>query len=358
MNDKGILIKNIYYMLTYAFHVLRQDNYEEIEAEDFENIHDMFSAILGRGVAQQLKQGLYREYVNNSDDLSTLRGKLAVKGTIINKMQHKQKLSCEFDELSENNLLNQVLKTTMLLLIKQQGVKQENKAILKKDLVFFDDVDYVEPSSIRWDRIRYQRNNQSYRMLLNVCRLVIEGMLLSTEQGTVKMASFLDDQRMSHLYEKFILEYYRYHHPELHANPDQVQWNLDDDNDMWLPNMITDITLKSKDGRVLILDAKYYGRQMQSNFDVQSFRNGNLYQVFTYVKNWDKNQTGLVSGMLLYAKTDEDFQPSNQFSMGGNKIAVGSLNLNLPFTAIAAQLEKIIEDYFYKNEMSQIVNNG
>lgn len=40
---------------------------------------------------------------------------------------------------------------------------------------------------------------------------------------------------MSHLYEKFILEYFRFHHPELRANPDQVQWDLDDDNDMWLP---------------------------------------------------------------------------------------------------------------------------
>lgn len=358
MNDKGILIKNIYYMLTYAFHVLRQDNYEEIEAEDFDNIHDMFAAILGKGVAQQLKQGLYREYVENSEDLSTLRGKLDISGTIKNRMQHKQKLSCEYDELSENNLLNQVLKTTMLLLVKQNNVKQENRAVLKKDLVFLDGVDDIEAAGIRWDRIRFQRNNQSYRMLMNVCRLVIEGMLLSTEHGNVKMASFLDDQRMSHLYEKFILEYYRYHHPELNANPDQVQWNLDDDNDMWLPNMITDITLKSKDGKVLILDAKYYGQQMQSNFDVQSFRNGNLYQVFTYVKNWDKNQTGLVSGMLLYAKTGEDFQPSNLFSMSGNKIAVGSLNLNLPFTAISDQLEKIVNDYFYEDEINQAVNGG
>ena len=112
-------------MLTYAFHVLRQDNYEEIEAEDFDNIHDMFAAILGKGVAQQLKQGLYREYVENSEDLSTLRGKLDISGTIKNRMQHKQKLSCEYDELSENNLLNQVLKTTMLLLVKQNNVHVE-----------------------------------------------------------------------------------------------------------------------------------------------------------------------------------------------------------------------------------------
>ena len=58
-NDKGILIKNIYYMLTYAFQILRQSNYDDIAAEDFENIHDMFAAILGKGVAQQLKHGLY-----------------------------------------------------------------------------------------------------------------------------------------------------------------------------------------------------------------------------------------------------------------------------------------------------------
>ena len=34
-------------MLTYAFQVLRQTNYKEIAVEDFENIHDMFAAILG-----------------------------------------------------------------------------------------------------------------------------------------------------------------------------------------------------------------------------------------------------------------------------------------------------------------------
>ena len=343
--DKGILIKNVYYMLTYAFQFLRQSNFDEIAAEDFENIHDMFAAILGKGVAGQLKHGLYREYVNKRDDLVAMRGKLNLQGTIKNKIQHKQVLTCDFDELSENNLLNQILKTTMVLLVKQKSVKSENRAVLKKDLLFFADVDYIEPANIRWDQIRYQRNNQSYRMLLNVCRLVIDGMLLSTEQGNVKMSTFLDDQRMSHLYEKFILEYYRYHHPELHANPDQVAWNLDDDNDMWLPSMITDITLKNN-GRTLILDAKYYGQQMQSNFDVQTFRNANLYQIFTYVKNMDTKHDGSVAGMLLYAKTGEEFQPKNDFKMDGNRISVGSLNLNLPFDEIKAQLESIVDDYF------------
>lgn len=344
-NDKGILIKNIYYMLTYAFQILRQSNYENIAVEDFENIHDMIAAILGKGVTKQLKQGLYKEYVNKSDELITMRGKLDLQGTIKNRVQRKQVLACEFDELSENNLMNQIIKTTMLLLIKEKSVKDERRTVLKKSLLFFNTVDDIEPVNIRWDRVHYHRNNQSYKMLLNICRLIIDGMLISTEAGNVKLAGFLDDQRMSHLYEKFILEYYRHHHPELHAAPDKVQWNLDDDNDLWLPEMVTDITLK-KDGRTLIIDAKYYGQQMQSNYDVQTFRNANLYQIFTYVKNRDVNHNGSVSGILLYAKTGEEFQPKNQFLMDGNRIEVNSLDLSVPFTELSGQLEKIVKDYF------------
>ena len=57
-DDKGILIKNIYYMLTYAFQVLRQTNYDEVASEEFEKIQDLFAAILAKGVTKQLKQGL------------------------------------------------------------------------------------------------------------------------------------------------------------------------------------------------------------------------------------------------------------------------------------------------------------
>lgn len=348
-NDKGILIKNIYYMLTYAFQSLRQSNYDKVAAEKFENIHDMFAAILGKGIASLLKQGLYREYILQEEELSVLRGKLNVQGTIRNRIQHKHKLSCEYDELSENNLLNQILKTTMKILVRQKTVKQEHKAVLKKNLVFFDNVDEIEPSQIKWDRIRYHKSNQSYRMLLNVCYLALTGLILSTDKGEVKLAAFLDERAMHSLYEKFILEYYRYHHPEYRANPDIVPWNIDDGVIEFLPAMVTDITLKHGE-RTLIIDAKYYAHTMQRQFDVQSIHSGNLYQIFAYVKNLDKDNTGNVAGMLLYARTSEQITPNNKYIMGGNTIWIKTLDLNLPFTQIAEQLEKIAGDYFGKDE--------
>lgn len=57
--DKSILIKNIYYMLSYAFQTLNQSNYEEIAAEKFEDMQNLFAAILAKGIGFQLKQGLY-----------------------------------------------------------------------------------------------------------------------------------------------------------------------------------------------------------------------------------------------------------------------------------------------------------
>ena len=101
-NDKGIFIKNIYYMLAYAFQVLRQENYDDVAAEEFDDIQDLFAAILARGVSQQLKQGLHREYITKREDIPLMRGKLDIYGTIRNQIQRKKILSCEYDELSVN----------------------------------------------------------------------------------------------------------------------------------------------------------------------------------------------------------------------------------------------------------------
>lgn len=120
--DKSIFIKNIYYMLSYAFTVLHQGGYEELATEEFENVHDLFAAILVKGIGRQLKQGLYREYRSCKEDTSILHGKIDMSGTIRNRLAQKKAIACEYDELSENNLLNQILKTTALLLIRHGRV--------------------------------------------------------------------------------------------------------------------------------------------------------------------------------------------------------------------------------------------
>ena len=174
IKDKSIFIKNIYYMLSYAFTTLNQTNYENVAKEDFENVHNLFAAILSQGIGQQLKQGLYREYINQKEDMVALRGKIDMQGTIKNKLAKKQVLSCEYDELSENNFLNQILKTTVITLLRNANVDTGMKNELKKKMLFFYNVDIVDISSINWSSISFGRNNQTYRMLISVCQLIME----------------------------------------------------------------------------------------------------------------------------------------------------------------------------------------
>ena len=350
-NDKGIYIKNVYYMLSYAFQVLKQTNYENVASEEFEKIQDLFAAILVKGVSKQLKQGIFREYVEQYETLSVMRGKLNIQETIKSRIQRKQKLACEYDELSANNLYNQIIKTTIHYLVKDESVSYKQKSALNKILIYFDRISLLEPSTIKWSALYYQRNNRNYELLLNICYFVLCGMLQTTDKGDYKMAAF-SDEHMEKLFEKFILEYYRQHHTYLsEARSAQVKWNLHGENSesmiRFLPVMKTDVFLRLGK-KILILDAKYYGKTMQKNFDKHTLHSGNLYQIFTYVKNQDKYNTGNVAGMLVYAKTSENIAPDCVFNMAGNQIGAKTLDLNKDFKEIATQLDSLAEQFFGK----------
>jgi 5-methylcytosine-specific restriction enzyme subunit McrC len=81
---------------------------------------------------------------------------------------------------------------------------------------------------------------------------------------------------------------------------------------------------------------------MSAFYGKSSYHSGNMYQIYTYVKNADKNNSGNVSGMLLYAKTD-DITPDSDNNFGGNTISVKTLDLTLPFEGIKRQLDMIAD---------------
>ena len=57
IKDKSIFIKNIYYMLSYAFTTLNQGGYEDVATEEFENIHNLFAAILLHHIEEIIQYG-------------------------------------------------------------------------------------------------------------------------------------------------------------------------------------------------------------------------------------------------------------------------------------------------------------
>ena len=112
-----ILIQNIYYMLAYAFQILNQDGYKEISTEQFNNVIDLFSAILCKGISLQLNHGLDREYISKIEMLSTIRGQINIAKSIKTRTMLRKQMVCTYDEFSVNTYKNRIIKTTMLKLI-------------------------------------------------------------------------------------------------------------------------------------------------------------------------------------------------------------------------------------------------
>ena len=344
-----IRVQNIYHMLAYAFQVLREQGYHDVATEEFPNTAELCAAILICGTNSQVKRGLGREYIDRTSALSTLRGKFEMTDSLKTRSVLRRQMVCSYDEFSIDTPMNRILKATIMLLLRSNTSK-ERKRKLKRLLAYFGDVSDVDLATVNW-QMRFNRNSQTYRMLITVCWLVAKGLLQTQEDGTTRFSDFLDDQRMSRLYEKFILEYFKREHPELDVGAPHINWALDDGVDDMLPTMRSDIVL-SLGETTLIIDAKYCSNVMQHQYDTYSIHSHNLYQIFTYVKNREAELARAdvpheVSGMLLYARTDEKIQPDVVYKMSGNQISVRTIDLDVPFEDIRKQLDEIAESHFH-----------
>lgn len=347
IKDKGIIIRNIYYMLAYAFQELGLNSYRKCESENFENAHDLFAEILVCGLSTQLKQGLHRRYTDCRDTLTTLRGKLDISATASCLAKGRQVLVCEFDVFSENNIFNRILKTTIALLTQHPGVDARRKSELRKLQPFFAGVDGISMDCIRWNSLRFDRNTRRYRMLMYICYFIIDNIIFSNEHGRYDTYSF-SDTHMCRLFERFVLEYYRRHHPELRPRARQISWNIIEAESTVniLPIMQTDIFLSCNNGRTLIIDTKYYGSSMATHYNKAKIHSSNQYQIFTYMMNHDREHTGCTDGMLLYARTQDEIQPDGQIKLSdGNVLYYRNLDLSVTFDEIRRQLEGFIAPY-------------
>lgn len=344
MTSGSIAIRNIYVMVAYAFGAMRNEGSDRVAAESFDHLHDLLAEILVRGVGAQVKRGLHHDYRRNREELATVRGRIDITGTVATRSAVRGRLVCEFDEYEVDTPHNRVLKSVIVLLIRGGQITGSRKAALRRLLPYLDEVTLISTASIRWATLTFHRANASYRMLMGVCELIVRGLLPAQSSGATALTEWVSEEAMSTLYERFLREYYAFHHPELSPGAPHVPWDYDRASAigaLQLPTMRTDVTLRRGD-RTLIIDAKYYSRSLQVRWDKKSVYSAHLYQMLAYVKNSDTERAGSVSGLLLYARTDASAQPDLDVRIQGNRLGARTLDLNTPWEGIRAQLEGIL----------------
>jgi 5-methylcytosine-specific restriction enzyme subunit McrC len=338
--SEHIKVSNIYYMLAYAFQGLRLGDIDKYGSEDFENLHSLLAEIILRGMNRQIKRGIQRGYIPYTEHLNVVRGKIDILASVSGLTHLKRQLVCEYDKFSADTPPNRIIKAAVTLLLRHGELSPNRKRGLKRLKEYLGMVQDLSLRKVKFDMLKAERITSEYKLLLAVCRLLFDDLLMN-ESGGNKLLSWLPDEKMHQLYERFVREYYRKHHPEYHAGASPIEWDLTAPADTsYLPVMRSDTTLTYQ-GKTLIIDTKWYSHAMSAYFGKNTYHSGNLYQIYSYVSNTAKRQTGNVHGVLLYAKTDEPVVPDDDFIISGNGVSVKTLDLSQDFAGIRHQLEKV-----------------
>lgn len=102
-------------MLSYAFQVLNEQGYKNIATEQFNNTAELMAAILAKGIAVQIKRGLGKEYILQTEPLSAIRGKIDIAESVKTQTMLKKQMICTYDEFSVNGTMNRIIKSTVEL---------------------------------------------------------------------------------------------------------------------------------------------------------------------------------------------------------------------------------------------------
>lgn len=341
-----IPIENIYYLLCYAWNKLDEKERVNVSIDDKTELLDLFAKILINATKILLKRGIDKLYIDNTDELAGIKGKVQISQTLKRNLLYKQKTICTYDDFSPNIISNRILVSTIYKLIRTQGIDK----ILKNELVALQrmlaDIDLIEITGTLFKQVRLNKNNHFYGFVMNICQIIYDSSLPSEEQGRYKFTDFTkDDRKMNQLFEAFIRNFYRIEQNKFKTvKKETIKWQfniMDSESYKYLPQMETDITLEN-DNEKIIIDAKFYRETMTTNYDKEKIKSINLYQLFSYLLNQqDTNlKTQNATGILLYPTIDVDYNLNFQYY--GHTIQIKTINLNTNWKTIDARLKEII----------------
>lgn len=344
-----IPVQNIYYLLCYAWNKLEESKVVDVNAEDITKLSDLFAKVLITGTTYLLKKGLDRDYRSREETGRRIKGKILLASSVKQNLFQKSMARCEYDELNYDVLHNQIIKSTIGTLLKIKELNQDLRRSLITLYRRFPRISDIPMTTQKFRQVRLHRNNCFYDFLLKVCEIINEAVLIDERTGDYKFKDFLRDEKaMSDLFEAFVRNFYKKEQDAYSVSSEWINWYLEKagGDDLFLPGMLTDISLAAKDGsRKIIIDTKYYrdGFKKKAKMGAgEKLISGNLYQMFAYLKNLER--LGAINarceGILLYAQAGEE--ADFHFSLPGHHLRVKTLNLNQDWRGIHQDLLALI----------------
>jgi 5-methylcytosine-specific restriction enzyme subunit McrC len=248
-----------------------------------------------------LNRGMYREYQGKAENISTLKGRLLVSDHIRHNVKRSANAFCEFDELTPNIFLNQVLKAALNIVFRHVQ-HSPLKISLMNGLTMLEDVEDCFIPKEKLEQILLNRQNKHYEKTLQLAKAIVQSTSMSSQQHQQIAFSFLF--KMNDLFETYIGEVLK---RMLVSTPYEVKLQhtakkllqnayTGRDNILLKPDFV--IETKEQEAKIII-DTKWKSVIVNGK---RNYKQSDIYQMYAYITTYKSAERCI----LLYPQTQEE----------------------------------------------------
>jgi 5-methylcytosine-specific restriction enzyme subunit McrC len=259
-------------------------------------ILEVFFGVFTESLQAAVRAGLIRNYVPRRELLPTLKGRWLVDQQLKRGPQHAHLFECSFDELTEDNPYNRLLKAALKIVASSSRVERTLR--VARQLLFL--LDEVQDFRNETPSLPRGRPTRPFDTCLDLAELFVR----SSSPGVVyggeaSFALFFD---MNKLFEEFVARRLMRLLPgRVLVQQPEKHLAFEDETGTYRFRMRPDLILTDTSGSFLeVIDTKWKQLDLgRPNYDVSS---SDLYQVITYARQYGCRKVSLVYPATASAK--------------------------------------------------------
>ena len=355
--SEKIPVRNWWHMLLYAWDLVEFKDRFDTEIENAPDLRALLTKILVFLMKHQVRRGLRGDYVERSEELRGVRGRIDFGETLRGMSMYRGRLHCEFEEFTLNVPRNQIIRSTLNDSLNRGFTEVEEDRPKYGNLV--SDVEALLRMLYEIDRVRVTRrlisselrllgrNEREYKLMLKICEMLQDpSMPQSDTASDLEVVDWLrrkEDENK--IFELFVANFYKFHLDNSEWKVDyhkQLSWKAnvqETTGDLKIPGMETDIWLTHlPSNRYTILDTKFYQSPFDQRHDARRVKSDHIYQLYAYLTQSRRSgETHKPTGVLLYGQPYAG--PGHlRTRIDGYPFFVQTLNLNQKWTSVEKDL--------------------
>jgi 5-methylcytosine-specific restriction enzyme subunit McrC len=324
-----IPVKNLFWILAYSGDVLETAKSIEASIDDETDLLNLYARVLSEAIEGIGRSGFERNYQTMEEEGRILKGKIDLRSSLNRLLIEQGKIKCAYDELTNDILPNQILKTSLQLLLGHPSVSKSNNQALTRVDKLFSEVKRLELDDRHFEFLPRSFGNRIYPFAMMICRMIWSSVQPVDRPGQHLFKDFYRDPiKMRKVFESFVRNFFRLSQTDFKVKSEKFDWQLIEETEgsqAHLPMLLTDTCLISISRKIVIETKFVAGPLVKGRAENTTFDSSHLYQLTAYLNNLRDRDGHSSEGILLYPSIGVEHK--HVFRSKEHKITIATINL-------------------------------